>query len=86
MNETDKAKLKVLVKMILIQKSPKWMTANQISSIINEHNWGFHTDISPSKVSKLISMELSKRNKNRFMENVNMGKGKNKINVYQYIK
>ena len=83
MDRFDKGKLRVLIKMILIERSPKWMTANQITNIINSHNYGFRTDITASKVSKLINMESNATN-SVFMKNIHKKKGKNKINMYQY--
>lgn len=63
MDKYDKGKLKVLIKMVLIQKSPRYMSANQISNFINQYKWGFRTSITSAKVSKLLSEELMKKDK-----------------------
>lgn len=73
MDKYDKAKLKVLVKMILIQKSPKYLTANQISTIINKYKWGFRTSISSAMIGKLLTEELMKKN-NHFLSSIDTRK------------
>ena len=52
--------------MILIQQSPKSLTANQLSDIINKYDWGFRTNITSKKISKVLSYEIS-RKENHFM-------------------
>lgn len=69
MNNNDKGKLKVLIKMILIHKSPQSLTANQITNFINDYNWGFKTDINSTKVGRLMSYEMKKHDRN-FMDNI----------------
>lgn len=73
MDRYDKAKLKVLIKMILIQKSPKRLTANQLTEIINKYNWGFRTSITSAKIGRLLAYELKKHDKN-FLSNVKASK------------
>lgn len=62
--------------MILIQKSPRFLTANQIYNIINNHKWGFTTSITSAKIGALLSDEL-KRNDNHFMDCIESRKWKN---------
>lgn len=69
----DKAKLKVLIKMILIQKSPNRLTANQIADIINKYEWGFRTSITSAKIARLLSYELKKHD-NHFLSNIRASK------------
>ena len=83
MNKIDKSKLKVLIKMILIQRSPDSLTSNQISQIINSYEWGFQTSISSAKIGKLLGYELSKKNGN-FMNDIGTFK-RNGVNVYKYM-
>lgn len=66
MDKYDKAKLKVLIKMILLERCPKKTTANQLANIINENTWGFRTDISSNIISSLMKNELKKTD-NHFM-------------------
>ena len=65
----DKAKLKVLIKMILIVNRPKELTARQIVSIINNYKWGFNSEIDSRNLSKLLSYELKKHD-NHFLRGV----------------
>lgn len=81
MNSNDKSKLKVLIKMILIQQSPKYMTSSQICDIINKYNWGFKTNITSNKIGKLLHSELRKSDYN-FMSDIKSRKGKNKLMEY----
>lgn len=81
MNNTDKNKLKVLVKMILIQRSPRFLTAKQIVNIISEYEWGFKTEISPSKVAKLM-FEMNKNG--GFMKNIELKRRRNDTIVYGF--
>lgn len=83
MDKYDKGKLKVLIKVVLVQRSPKKLTANQISNIINKHRWGFKTDISSSKISKLLSLELRKSGVH-FMDNIKSSNKRNGVLVYYY--
>ena len=83
MDKIDKAKLRVLIKMILIQKSPKYLTSKQLADIINKYNWGFRTNISSAKIGKLMSVELNKKS-NHFMDCIQSRKRKNDIKVYRY--
>ena len=64
MDMIDKAKLKVLIKMILIEKSPKKLSSNQLAKIINQHKWGFRTQITSAKIGKMMGYELKKHDKN----------------------
>lgn len=83
MDKIDKSKLKVLIKMILIQRSPDSLTSNQISQIINSYEWGFQTSISSAKIGKLLGYELSKKN-GHFMNDIGTFK-RNGVNVYKYM-
>ena len=67
MNDVDKGKLKVLIKQILLEKSPRALTANQLTNIINKHKWGFSSPITSAKIGKLLTMEL-KMNHNHFLD------------------
>ena len=69
MNMYDKGKLKVLIKSILINNSPKEMTSKQLADIINAHDWGFNTYITSPKIASLMNYELNKSGKH-FMENI----------------
>ena len=84
MNEVDKGKLKVLIKMILISKSPNYLTSNQIASIINEYDWGFKTNINSVKVGRLLSYELKKTN-SHFLMNIESKKERG-ISYYMFNK
>ena len=85
MNKYDKGKLKVLIKMILINESPKSLTSNQISSKINKYDWGFKTNITSAKISKLLAYELSKNGRmNHFMQDIKTKRGKNNIKLYSF--
>lgn len=81
MNDIDKAKLKVLIKKILIDESPKSLTANQIVSIINNFEWGFKIDINSRNVSKLLQYELNKKEKH-FLNDVKSLKNGGVIKYY----
>lgn len=81
MENVDKGKLKVLIKMILLERSPKRLTANQIQNIINKHDWGFRTSITTPMVGKLLSYEL-KKNNNNFLDCIQSSKKKGGNNVY----
>lgn len=83
MDKIDKSKLKVLIKMILIQRSPDSLTSNQINQIINSYEWGFQTSISSAKIGKLLGYELSKKN-SHFMNDIETFK-RNGVNVYKYM-
>ena len=83
MDDIDKAKLKVLIKMILIQKSPKKLTANQIAKIINKYNWAFRSPVTSSKIGKLLAYELRKHDKH-FLKNVKSSKQRKGVLVYYY--
>lgn len=83
MDKIDKSKLKVLIKMILIQRSPDSLTSNQISQIINSYEWGFQTSISSAKIGKLLGYELSKKN-GHFMSDIGTFK-RSGVNVYKYM-
>ena len=63
MDKIDKAKLKVLIKMILIQKSPEYLSANELKNIINKYKWGIKTPITNKVISKILSSELNKNEK-----------------------
>lgn len=82
MSESDKDKLKVLIKMILIQKSPKYLTAKQISNIINQYTWGFKSDVNSRKVGRLLKKELRKSGMH-FMMDIECKKGKDNIFTYR---
>lgn len=69
--------------MILINRSPMYLTSNQIANIINDYEWGFQTTITSAKVGKLLSYELRKGN-NHFMNDILLSKRKG-INVYKYM-
>ena len=73
MDKVNKGKLKVLIKKILLEKSPRPLSANQIANIINEHKWGFQTPITSTKISKLLLYELKKNNKH-FLDCIQMKK------------
>ena len=83
MNDNDKGKLKVLIKMILIHKSPQSLTANQLTKFINNYDWGFKTDITSTKVGRLMSYELKKYDRH-FMDEIETVK-KGGVTAY-YIK
>ena len=76
----DNAKLKVLIKYILIQESPSGLTASQITSIINQYNWGFKSAITSSKIGKLLGYEISKHDTN-FLKNIDSRKERGR-NIY----
>lgn len=80
MDEIEKGKLKVLIKMILIMKYPCEVTARQMSDFINSYEWGFRTPITPRLISKLLLVELKKHDKH-FMDNINQRKQFN-YNLY----
>ena len=84
MNEIDKGKLKVLIKMILIQKSPEYLSVNELKNIINRYKWGIKTPITNKVISKVLSSELNKKEK-YFMEYIHCNK-LGKILVYSYCK
>ena len=67
MDKMDRAKLKVLIKMILIQRSPKQLTANQLADIINKYDFAFRTSITSAVIGRLLSGELNK-NQSHFMD------------------
>lgn len=75
MDKIDKAKLKVLIKKILIEESPKSLTANQIASIINNFEWGFKTSINSKIISKLLQYELNKKEKHFLKDIKSLKKG-----------
>lgn len=83
MDKYDKGKLKVLIKVILLQRSPKKLTANQISNIINSHRWGFKTDVTSSKISRLLLSELRKSGVH-FMDKIKSSSKRNGVLVYYY--
>ena len=82
MDMVDKAKLKVLIKMILIEKSPKKLSSNQLANIINRYKWGFRTQITSAKIGKLLSYEL-KKNNNNFLSSIESVKNGGVL-VYYY--
>ena len=73
MNDIDRAKLRVLIKMILIQKSPRRLTANQLADIINKYEWGFRISITSSILATFLASELRKQNKH-LLSNVKKSK------------
>ena len=73
MDKVDKAKLKVLIKMLLIVNSPKVLTSNQLANMINNFKWGFNTDITSTMISSLMRSELGKYN-SHFLEGVSSHK------------
>ena len=75
MDSIEKGKLKVLIKMILIQKYPYELTARQLSDIINSDDFGFRTSINSRTIGDLINRELKKHDRH-FMENINSRKEK----------
>ena len=75
MNKIDKAKVKVLIKMILLQKSPRKLTAKQIASVINMYDWGIRTPVTSTKISTLLKDELKKNHKN-FLSGVTSSKSR----------
>lgn len=81
MNECDKCKLKVIIKMILIQRSPKKLSSKQLANIINKYDWGFRSEITSIKVGKLIGYELNKRTKH-FMDDIETSSQRNGTTVY----
>lgn len=81
MDKYDKGKLKVLIKMILIQR-PYEMTANQIADIINSYDFGFRTSITSAKIGRLLAYELSKHD-NHFLKDIHCYK-EDKNGVYMY--
>lgn len=58
MDSMEKIKLRVLIKSILIHKSPNQLSAHQLAEIINEYDWGFRTGITSRKIGKFLSYEL----------------------------
>ena len=82
MDKVEKAKLKVLIKMILIHNSPEYMTAKQICEIINNYNFGFRSTITPVKVGKLLNVEL-KKGCLHFLDDINMKEYGN-FKTYKY--
>lgn len=81
MNENDKSKLKVLIKKILLEKSPNRLTSNQLANNINKHEWGFRSPITSPKISSLMKYELSKHDKH-FLDSVVSTKKRNGTVVY----
>ena len=81
MNNRDKDKLKVLIKMILIQNSPKKFSSNQLARYINKYNWGFSESISSAKIGKLLGYELNKKNYH-FLKNIIMSKQRGVLVYY----
>ena len=67
--------------MILINKSPNFLTSRQITNIINQYTWGFSTDINSRKVAKLLKNELRKSGVH-FMMDIESKKGQNNILRY----
>ena len=67
MDKIDRGKLKVLIKMILLQKKGRYLTAKQICNIINDESWGFRSSITSPMVSRLLREEL-KRKDNHFLD------------------
>ena len=67
MDKYDKTKLKVLIKSILLERSPKPMTAKQLANKINRNDWAFQTSIDSAKIGQLLKVEL-KRNDNHFLK------------------
>lgn len=63
MNRIDKAKLKCILKMILINKSPSQLSANNLAEIVNKYKWGFNEEITSKKIGKLLNTELSRSEK-----------------------
>lgn len=81
LDKIDKAKLKVLIKKVLIDEAPKSLTASQITSIINEFEWGFKSCVNSKNVSKLLQYELNKSEKH-FMEDIKILRKNGKITYY----
>ena len=75
MNNIDKAKLKVLIKMVLIMKHPDYLKASEIVSFINCYEWGLKTEITSTLISNLLKAELNKGNKH-FLEDIDRVKGR----------
>lgn len=73
LNDIDKAKLKVLIKLILIYNYPNELTSKQLSDIINTYDWGFKTAVTSNVIGRLMTYELGKHDKN-FMEDINFKK------------
>ena len=84
MDKYDKSKLKVLIKMILIQQSPNYLTSNQLCSIINNYDWGFRSSITSSVVGKLMAYELGKTGRKHFMDSIEL-KRSGKYSRYRYV-
>ena len=73
MDKIEKAKLKVLIKMILINKSPEYISSKKICDIINKYDWGFRSSITSKSISMLLKQELAKGN-NHFMRDIELVK------------
>lgn len=84
MDENDKIKVKVLIKMILIHSNPNCLTSKQIADIINSYDWGFRTSITNKMISKLLNYELNK-SENHFLKCISKEK-KGGVLVYCYDK
>ena len=69
MDKYDKGKLKVLIKMILLNRSPKKTSAKQLANIINKNSWGFKTEINSRIIGMLLRNELKKHD-NHFMSKI----------------
>ena len=81
LNDCDKGKLRVLIKMILLTNSPKKMSANQLANRITEYHWAFRTDINSAKIGKLLREELNRSNKS-FMSSCIKSHKRGNIFVY----
>lgn len=58
MDKVDKAKLKCLIKMILIHESPNQLNANQLAYVINKYDWNFRTHVTSRLIGALLKYEL----------------------------
>ena len=83
MDELDRAKLKVLVKMLLIQRSPNHYTTKQLVDRINSYNWGFRTTITNKKLSSMLKSELN-RSQNHFLDGIEYSKRGNYL-IFKYV-
>jgi len=80
MDKMEKTKLRVLIKSILVYKSPNCLSANQLANIINEYDWGFRTSITSRKIGKFLSYELKNTH---FLNNIHSIE-KGGVLVYYY--
>ena len=69
LNKSDRDKLKIIIKMLLLERSPNFVSASQIASYVNSYRWGLKNEVTSVKISSLLRVELNK-NQKHFLDTI----------------